>query len=573
MVVLCASVAALGAEKQPPKAKKPSRTMTPAKAVASSKALAASKPIVASKTVASSKAAATGNRVASARSPAAPLTPPALDKLLSDETGTPTTAQLVGDEQFLRRVTIDIIGRQPTPAECSEARAGGLHTPAERARTIDRLLASPEFGRNWANYWSDTISYRVPPPELHYLDYRPLKNWFADQFNHNVAWDKIVGDLLSANGMVRENPPATFVAYHQGDAPKLAAETARIFLGVQIQCAECHDHPFEDWRREQFHQLAAFYARAGGKLPKASGTVDATEATVTDRGKGEYRMPNAADPLKDGTIMDPVFLTGAKLEQGASDADRRKELARSVASRENPWFAKAFVNRIWARLLGRGFYEPVDNMAEHVNPIAPRTHVALAQDFAASGFDVKQLYRLILNTRTYQRPLSAEGEQPYAVARAEKLRGDEVFDSLVTAVGLPNITPPTVKPTKEIRFPPPPKSTRDIVIEAFGYDPSLPPAEVLRTMGQAMLLMNNDQLQAQIDARPGRPTLLSKLLASEPDNEAALERLFQLVLARQPTERELGIGREHLAAVGERGPAFEDLLWSLLNTAEFTTKR
>src|SRR5581483_4956224 len=141
------------------------------------------------------------------------------------------------------------------------------------------------------------------------------------------------------------------------------------------------------------------------------------------------------------------------------------------------------------------------------------------------------------------------------------LRGDEVFESLVTAISLPNVTPEAVKPTAAIRFPPPPKSTRDIVAEAFGFDPSLPQDEVFRTMGQAMLLMNNEQLQAQINAKPESGTMLAKLLEQEPNDRAVVERLFQLLLARKPTAKEAEITLQHVREVQQRGPAFEDVLW------------
>ena len=153
------------------------------------------------------------------------------------------------------------------------------------------------------------------------------------------------------------------------------------------------------------------------------------------------------------------------------------------------------------------------------------------------------------------------------------MRGDEVFESLVTAVGLPNITPPAVKPTKEIRFPPPPKSTRDLVNDTFGYDPSLSPDDVYRSMGQAMMLMNNDQIAAQINADPKSETMLAKLLAAESADTRVVEQLFLGVLARRPTANEVKIAKSHLKKVGKRGAALEDLLWSLINSTEFTTKR
>ncbi|HET6426441.1 MAG TPA: DUF1549 domain-containing protein [Planctomycetaceae bacterium] len=497
------------------------------------------------------------------------MTPPQLDALIERDLKSPLSPVL-NDEQFLRRVTLDLAGRQPTPDEVDDFMAS---TAADkRAQAIERLLADPAFGRNWADYWSDTIAYRIPPPELTFLNYDPFKSWMASQLNENVGWDQTIRDILAASGKVKDNPPATFVAYHEAHPQRLASETARIFLSLQLGCAQCHDHPFDDWKREQFHELAAYFTRASVKFPWNEGI----ETEVKDKGKGEYEMPNVQDPTKKGTEMAPAFLTGEKLPKGKSDVERRKELSQLIASEQNPWFAKSYVNRVWARLMGRGFFEPVDDFGPAITPELPGVHEALSTEFRVSGHDVKAFFRLVMNTQAYQQelPVSAStDDRPFSAGATGKLRGDEIFASLVTAIDLPNVTPPKMAPTKEIRFPPPPKSTRDLVAEAFAFDPSARVEDVSRTLQQAMLLMNNDQLQKQVDARPESGTVLAKLLKEEGDNRAAVEQLFQLLLARKPRETELKVTLEHVSSVSNRGEAFEDVLWSLINSAEFTTRR
>jgi len=477
---------------------------------------------------------------------------------------------VIDDEQFLRRVSLDLIGRQPTPDELSAFLADS--SPAKRPAAVEQLLSSSEFGSNWAAYWSDVIGYRVPPPELTFLDYTLFEEWLAMRINQNAPWDDTVRRILTASGKVKDHPEATFIGFHEADTTRLASETARVFLGLQIGCAQCHDHPFDEWQRAQFHELAAYFVRASAKMPWN----DSGEIEVKDKGKGEYEMPNVADPTRKGTMMVPAFLTGQKFETGKSDLERRTELAGMIANSQNPWFAKSYVNRVWARLMGRGFYEPVDDIGAGNEPQLRQVHQPLTAQFIASGFDAKSLFRIIVNSRAYQQRLpgspSAE-DNPYAAGRTTKLRGDEVFQSLVTAIDLPNVTPPRMAPTKEIRFPPPPKSTKDIVSEVFGFDPSQRPEDISRTLNQAMLLMNNEQLQAQINARPDSGTALSKLLTAETDDSRAVTRLFQLVLARQPSETESRISLEHVSSLQDRGAAFEDLLWSLINSAEFTTKR
>ncbi|MEX0678958.1 MAG: DUF1549 domain-containing protein [Pirellulales bacterium] len=496
----------------------------------------------------------------------AKLTPAALDALVAGQPGGSAEGAADGNESFLRRASFDLIGRQPT---LEEQRQFAAETSPQKYRdTVERLLASEEFGANWADYWCDTIAYRVPPPELTYLDYGPLKKWLAAKLSENTPWNEIVRDLLTAKGKVDDVPAATFVGYHDANPTNLAGETSRIFLGQQIGCAQCHDHPFDHWKRTQFHELAAFFARVKAKLPHNDGGA----TVVTSVNKGEYLMPNLEDPRKKGSQMQPGFFDGQLLKKGQSDERRRGELADWITARDNPWFAKAFTNRIWARTMGRGFYEPVDDLGDSRRPLWTQAHDALARHFTATGYDIKDLFRLIANTEAYRRGVRMT-DAAQTDAAPLRLRGDEVFAALAVGIELPNVTPPKVEPTGAIRFPPPPKSTRDLVNDAFGADPSLSPVDAPRTMAQALWMMNNEQLQNEIDAAPESGTMLSRLLAAQQDDHAACRELYIRVLARAATQDELRVADEHIKTLGDRGAAFEDLLWSLVNSAEFTSRR
>lgn len=497
---------------------------------------------------------------------AALLTPGELDSLVAGQPGASAQLAAVRDESFLRRVSFDLIGRQPTLEEQRQFAAETF--PRKYRDTVERLLASEEFGTNWANYWCDTIAYRVPPPELTYLDYAPLKKWLAEKLNENAPWNEIVRDLITAKGKVDDVPAATFVGYHDANPTNLAGETSRIFLGQQIGCAQCHDHPFDHWKRSQFHELAAFFARVRAKLPHNDGGA----TVVTSVEKGEYLMPNMKDPRKKGSQMQPGFLDGETLKKGQSDERRRSELADWITACDNPWFAKAFSNRIWARTMGRGFYEPVDDLGDSRRPVWSEVHEALARHFTATGYDIKDLFRLIANTEAYRRGVRTVNAAQTAAAPL-RLRGDEVFAALAVAIELPNVTGPKVEPTGAIRFPPPPKSTRDLVNAAFGADPSLSSVDAPRTMAQALWMMNNKQLQNEIDAAPESGTMLSKLLAEHKDDRKACRELYFRVLARAATDEELRVALAHVESLGDRGAAFEDLLWSLVNSAEFTSRR
>ncbi|MBC7852599.1 MAG: DUF1549 domain-containing protein [Pirellulaceae bacterium] len=499
--------------------------------------------------------------------PLAKLTPAQLDELMEQHVGGIQNSQPISEEAFLRRLSLDLLGRQPKREEM------GLFLADERtdkrAEAVEKLLASPEFGVNWANYWSDVISYRTPQPELTFLSYTTFKRWLAGRFNQNAAWDETTYTMLTAVGKVGDNPAATFVGFHQGDKSRLAAETTRVFLSTQIACAECHDHKFIDMPQETFHHVAAFFVRVNTKLPWN----DSDSIIVSSKADGEHKMPGGKSE------MQPIAFSERKVDLGKSDVDRRTELADWIIAPENPWFARAMTNRIWARMMGRGFSEPVDEIGELGDRVLPEVHSAVAEHFVAGGYDIKEVFRIVANSKAYQRTLrdpdatNKEETKPFAVIAAGRLRGDEVFDSLATGIELPNVTPLPTPATDAVRFPPPPKSTRDLVSDAFGFDPSSDASNVSRTMQQAMLLMNNEQIQKQFDASPGSGTMLARLVESEADDAKAVTRLYENVLARRPNAEEIDLAKKHIAKVGERKAAYEDLLWSLVNGAEFLSRR
>ena len=350
--------------------------------------------------------------------------------------------------------------------------------------------------------------------------------------------------------------------FHQGERNKLAGESARVFLGLKIGCAQCHDHPFVDMPQETFHGMAAFFARTKVKLPWN----DSNGIEISSTDKGEHKMPGAKSE------MAPTIFRGEVLDLGLPDLERREKLAYWIVLGDNPFFARAFVNHIQARLMGRGFFNPVDDLGEDAAPLNTEAHDALAGHFVASGFRVKSLFRLLVSTRTYQSERQAKSVVTFTGAAPKKLRGDEIFDSLVAAIGLPNAETKVEASTEKTRFPPPSKNTRDLVNEAFGFDPSTQDKLVTRTMKQAIFMMNNDQLHRQVDASPDSDTMLSRLVRREPDNGIVIEVLYARVLARCPTGAERAIVLKHIESTSDRGEAFEDVLWSLLNSAEFTTR-
>ncbi|MFT5526792.1 MAG: hypothetical protein ACI9HK_004772, partial [Pirellulaceae bacterium] len=488
------------------------------------------------------------------------LTPAELDKMLEEKVPGITTGELTTDEHFLRRASLDLLGRQPTRDELLEFLSD--NSQDKRGLSIDRMLMQEEYGRNWANFWVDVIGSRQQEPQLTFHDYTPFRTWLTNQLNEDKSWNETVFRMMTAQGKVGATPEATFIGFHQGDANRIAGEVTRVFLSTKIACAECHDHPFQDMPQETFHGIAAFFVRAEAKIAQ----LDSNGIEVVSKPKGEQAIEG-----KKGSVK-PMTLAGDEYDLSLADIDRRTTFGHWLVSADNARFSQTYVNRVWARLLGRGFAEPVDEMGENATIVAPEILESLASHFVANEFRPRAVFRLLMTSKAYQQASKMEDDKPLLTAIAKKLRGDEVFDSLVQAIGIENVTPERQKKTGAVRFPPPPKSTRDLVNVAFGYDPSFSDNLITRTMKQAMFMMNNPQIQAHIDASEDKDTMLAKLLKEEKDDAKAVAQLYQRVLARNPTDREIKIANDHLGSVKDRKSGFEDLLWCLLNSAEFTTK-
>ena len=345
-----------------------------------------------------------------------------------------------------------------------------------------------------------------------------------------------------------------------------------MFLGLQIACAECHDHPFDKWKRDEFHGLAAFFGKL--KQTREKGGPVSGVTLIEER---RYRRFDSNVPKKKRPVILPALFDRPRMtsEEYKKD-DPRQLLAGWITSPTNPWFSKAYVNRIWARLMGRGFYEPVDKLSGQGTPVLPRTHAALAAHFAATGFDVKLLFRLLMNTRAYQRRLVGAEEQSGALGTHQaRLRGDEMFDSLRVALGIRDerLPPPANDEEAAVRRRTADTPPRAVIAGCLAYDPSLGQKDIQPSFRQALLLMNDARIARQIDADPKSGTQLAWLLVNQPDDRLAVLRLYKQVLAREPVERELTFSLEHIASADRRGAAYEDLLWSLINSAEFSTRR
>lgn len=504
----------------------------------------------------------------------------AVDRQLAEEIQLSTASQLCSDEVFLRRATLDILGRNPTVEEIT---AFALDpAPAKRADLVGKLLADTAYGENWGRYWRDVIMYRRSEDRA-LLASAALQEFLASELNKNTPWDQIATAFITAEGNVVEEGATGLFMAQQGRPEETTAEIARIFLGIQIQCAQCHDHPTDRWKREQFHELAAFFPRVSVR-PVRDSQGRAFEVVGDDtfrrfgramndnrfRGTAEHHMPDLEDPSADGKLMQPkFFLTGQTLKLGAKDQDRRQTLSDWLTDKDNPWFAKALVNRLWSELVGEGFYEPVDDMGPDRECNAPKTLDLLASRFAASGYDVKWLMATIMTTDAYQRRSDtrrAPDQQPFASSVAQRLRSDQLYNNLIATLGVPDSSAGRGRGAYGLA-----RTPRLLFSAVFGYDPSNPRDEVSGSIPQALAMMNSPVINSAISAR-GRTTL-AQLVSEIKDDRALVVELYLRTLARQPSESEITTSLTYIKEVNDRAEAFEDLQWALINSTEFLHRK
>lgn len=509
-----------------------------------------------------------------------------VDKLLATElTVSPgELAPRTNDATYLRRVYLDLTGDIPTPEEITAF----VLDPAsdKRDRIVRTLLDKPQYGQNWARYWRDVILYRRIE-ERAVLVSNPLVTKLTKHLNDNKPWSEISSEFITAEGDVQNNGATAVIMAQEGRTEETTAEMARIFLGIQIQCAQCHDHPWDSWKREQFHELAAFFPRLGVRPvltpTRRSFMVYSSDqperrrmmmvAADKPRAEAEHYMPDLEQPEERGTRTQPkFFLTGATLPFGTSDADRRGQLAEWFT--ENEWFATAAVNRLWAELVGAGFYNPIDDIGPDREAVAPETVKMLSNQFARNGYDLKWLLRTICATEAYQRqarPRSETGKPNFAANVAQPLRGDQLFNALLTALDFDEPTRGAIGGRGDMKMYGGQATPRVLFNATFGFDPSNDREGVSASIPQSLALMNTSQINQAIISSQSLPKRLLERFGE--DDDAIVEELYLRCLSREPTIEERTAALDYLSYVPVRKEAVEDLTWALVNCSEFSHRR
>lgn len=559
--------------------------------------------------------------------PARTVTPPTLtsadlDSLIRNhlKANDPKVAPAprTSDVEFVRRIYFDLMGQPPTASQVQSFVRDD--SKEKRGRLIDHLLATKEFAANWARYWRDVVKFHATGAAGGRGAYPVLETWLTEKFRKNAPWDEIAAGLITATGRTDENGAVGLALAHEARPVELAGEVSRIFMGVQIQCAQCHDHKTDSWKQQQFHEFAAFFQ--GGRQKRFEKAEKGKPAVfgVVVQGKPRYTYTKADDPKKPIPVAPKFFLAStAATPLSASepaakppvdeplpinlDAESRRQMAASyITGQDNPWFAKAFVNRTWYALMGEAFYMPVDDIGPEREVEAPEILEPLASQWQKGGYDVRWLFRTILNTEAYQRRVrstaSMAGRTAFASNCPSRLRADQIFLALSQALGFPaddgdNADSPSDRMARKAQAQDK-ESGKGVPVQKtaaakkggkgrrgvtplvqfnnlFGADPSAENEDVLGTIPQALFMMNSPVVNQRTQARPG--TVLGEILKSTPNDRAALGALYVRVLSRQPTRQEVETCSRYMGSVGNRAEAFEDIYWCLINSTEFITRR
>jgi hypothetical protein len=482
------------------------------------------------------------------------------------------------DATFLRRAYLDCLGLLPTAEEAREFVLD--RSPDKRTKLIDSLLARAEFAEHWALKWSDVL--RNEEKVLDSKGVETFSNWIRDWIAAGKPMDQFARELVTGRGSTYENPPANF--YRANRDPLTRGETAaRLFLGVRLQCARCHNHPYDQWTQDDYYNWAAVFGRIDYQIisNQRRDRLDKHEfngeQVVLIKDEGD--VPNA----RTGLPAEPKFLGGYAPALHPSE-DRLLPLAQWLTSPGNELFVKSQVNFIWYHLLGRGLVEPIDDFRV-TNPASnPALLDALADDFAGSGFDLKSLVRSIMNSRTYQlsaepNETNADDEAGFSRAIVRRLPAETLLDaqSLVLDAaaefnGYPLGTRAgQVKGVQKVRTRDRKAAAADRFLKTFGKPERLLACECERsnetTLKQAFTLIGDEGLHGLLSKDDNR---LARLVSEDRSAEDIVDELYWTALSRAPTPDELAAGESLITSAGdERLAAVQDLAWAIMNSKEF----
>lgn len=462
------------------------------------------------------------------------------------------------DAAFARRAHLDILGVLPTVEEARAFLAD--ENPGKREALVDALLDRPEFNDVWAMKWAEVLRVATGVAVLDAKGMHRYNDWLRQQIAANTPMDQLVRELLTAEGGNFTNPAANFYLV-ESDPAIIAENVAQVFTGIQLKCAQCHNHPFERWTMDDYYSFAAFFAQVGRK---ASG--DPREQIVFNRGAGDVKN------LRDGQVMAPKFLGGHAPD--CAGRDRRELVAEWLTAPENPWFARNIANRVWHHFFGAGIVDPPDDVRVSNPPSNPRLLDELGQRLVEYNYDLRRLVRDICASHTYQmdsqpRTPDVRDTRNFAFAQVRRLTAEQMLDAISQVA------------ESEIKFPNLPLGARAAQVangpsgiyflEVFGRPSRETVCTCERsndpTLAQSLHLINGETLHRAIAGDDGR---LARLLREETPVPALAENLYLAALSRPPREAELADIAAYVEGAEDLRPALEDVFWAVLNSKEFT---
>ena len=481
-------------------------------------------------------------------------------------------SSLCDDATFLRRVSLDVAGRLPTPEETQEFLASS--DPARRDHVVDRLLRSPGYADFFANKWTSLLKNRRDDASDITSNFA-FHAWIRDSLLANVPYDQIVRELLAATGTVIANPPVAW--YKRVKEPKEQLEdVAQLFLGVRLQCAQCHHHPFERWSQDDYYSLSAFFSQIGRKPTGTRGE----DMIFHKRGVA------TAKNVKTGISLKPAAF-GDDVGEIRADQDPRLKLADWMSSPDNPFFAKALVNRYWKHFFNRGLIEPEDDIRDTNPPSNPELLAALEEHFVSSGFDLKSLVRVLVTSNAYQ--LSAKpnkhnvvDRQNYSRYYPRRLQAEVMLDAIDDLTGAKTSFANLPAGTRAVALPDNSYNKASAFLRVFGRPDSTSVCECERvqssSLAQSLHLINSSEIKSKLSKSTGRATDLAK--SNEPLEER-IKKLYLTAFSREPAHSELQTALAYLneeltdadgkpiAKATADQQNFRDLIWALMNTKEF----
>lgn len=477
---------------------------------------------------------------------------------------------LCDDATFVRRAWLDAIGTLPQPEDVQAFLRDS--DPHKRERMVDRLLGltgdpaldthNDAYAAFWTLKWSDLLRNTSEGQATDEQRMWAMHNWLKEGFRTNRPFDQMVRELITAKGSIFSSGPASYYRIFNNSSD-LAEATAQLFLGVRLQCAKCHHHPFEKYSQDDYYSFAAFFARVGNKGSEEFGLFGG-EAIVLVRTGGEVSHPRT------GAVLPPRPLDGEAVDHAI---DRRIPLAEWLTAPDNSSFARSIANRYVAYLLGRGLVEPVDDLRATNPATNPELLDALAAHFVSRGFDLKQLLRTIMTSRLYQlssqpTEANASDEKFYSHYKVKRIAAEPLLDAIDSVTGVPTKFKSLPPGTRAIELPD--AEYPDYFLNVFGKPRRVSVCECERSpdenLVQALHTLNGDTIAGKVANPNGR---IAQLIGAGKSDDEITAELYLRALGRPPSEAELVNAREFLAATANRQEIFEDLAWALLNSKEF----